>query len=133
VSGEVYHDGLGELTRVREKLKFYPEDIWLYLLAAQWHRISQEEAFVGRAGEIGDELGSQVVAARMAREIMKLAFLMEKQYVPYSKWLGSAFTKLKTAGKLTPILREVFLAKTWKARERKLAQAYSILATQHNV
>jgi hypothetical protein len=132
VSGEVYHDGLGDLRKIREKLKFYPRDVWLYLLAAQWTRIAQEEAFVGRAGEIGDELGSQVVAARMVREIMKLAFLMEKQYAPYSKWLGTAFGRLKIGAKLTPILQEVLLAKTWKARERKLAQAYSIVARRHN-
>src|SRR5215204_3139682 len=132
VSGEVYHDGLGELRKVRAKLQFYPRDIWLYLLAAQWTRISQEDAFGGRTGDVGDELGSQIVAARLVREIMKLAFLMEKQYAPYSKWLGSAFTRLKLANKLTPILQEVLSAKTWKARERKLAQAYSIVATQHN-
>jgi hypothetical protein len=132
VSGEVYHDGLGELRKTREQLKFYPRDVWLYLLAAQWTRISQEEAFVGRAGDIGDELGSQVVAARIVREIMKLAFLLEKQYAPYSKWLGTAFGKLKIAAKLTPVLQEVLLAKTWRARERKLAQAYTIVARQHN-
>ena len=132
VSGEVYHDGLGDLEKIREKLKFYPRDVWLYMLAAQWIRIAQEEAFVGRAGEAGDELGSQIVAARMVREIMRLAFLMEKQYVPYSKWLGSAFGRLKTAGKLAPILREVCWARTWKTREERLAQAYSTVAKQHN-
>src|ERR1700741_2123587 len=132
VSGEVYHDGLDQLRKIRARLDFYPGDIWLYLLAAQWTKISEEEAFVGRAGDVGDELGSQLVAARIVREIIKLAFLMEKQYPPYSKWLGTAFGKLKIATKLTPVLQEVLLAKTWKARERKLAQAYTIVARQHN-
>lgn len=132
VSGEVFHDGLDELRKIRQKLKFYPRDIWLYLLAAQWKKISQEEAFVGRTADVGDELGSQVVAARMVREIMKLTFLMEKQYAPYSKWLGSAFSKLKTGAKLTPILRGVLSAKTRRARESKLAEAYSIVAKKHN-
>ena len=132
VSGEVYHDGLGELQKIRGELKFYPRDVWLYLLAAQWRKISEEEAFVGRAGDVGDELGSQVVAARIVRELIRLAFLLEKQYVPYSKWLGTAFGKLKIATKLAPVLQEVLVAKTWKARERKLAQAYTIVARQHN-
>ena len=132
VSGAVYHDGLGELRKIRAKLEFYPRDVWLYLLAAQWKRISQEEAFVGRTGDVGDELGSQVVAARLVREIMKLAFLMEKRYAPYSKWLGTAFGKLKIGNKLTPVLQDVLLAKRWKTRERKLAEAYSIVARQHN-
>ena len=132
VSGEVYHDGLGKLHTIREKLAFYPEDVWLYLLVAQWTRISEEEAFVGRTGHVGDELGSRIVAARMVREIMMLAFLMEKQYAPYSKWLATAFGRLKIAARLKPILQEVLVAKTWKEREKKLAQAYSIAATRHN-
>ena len=132
VSGEVFHDGLGELRKLRRKLKYYPRDVWLYLLAAQWKRISQEEAFVGRAGETGDELGSQVVAGRMVREIMRLTFLIEKQYAPYTKWFGKAFSRLPTGAKLTPILQEVLLTKTWKARESKLAEAYSIVAKKHN-
>jgi hypothetical protein len=132
VSGEMYHDGLGKLRKIRNKLNYYPKQIWLYMLAAQWTKISQEEAFVGRAGDAGDELGSTIVAARLVREIIKLAFLMEKQYAPYSKWLGTAFSRLKIANKLTPVLQEVLTSETWKAREKKLAQAYSIVATQHN-
>jgi len=132
VSGKVYYDGLGQLRKIRTKLEFYPRDVWLYLLAAQWTKISQEEAFVGRTGDVGDELGSQVVAAHLVREIMKLAFLMERHYTPYSKWLGTAFGKLEISNKLTPVLRNVLLAKTWKTRERKLGQAYSIVARRHN-
>lgn len=132
VSGAVYHDGLGKLREIRKKLEFYPREVWLYLLATQWTRISQEEAFVGRTGDVGDELGSAIVAARIVNEVMKLAFLIEKQYAPYSKWIGTAFRRLKIGPELTPILQDVLRAKTWKAREKKLAQAYSILATQHN-
>ena len=132
VSGEIYHDGLGTLRTIREKLKFYPRDVWLYLLAAQWIRIAEVEAFVGRAGDVGDELGSGLIAAHQVNEIMKLAFLMEKQYAPYSKWFGTAFGKLRVGATLTPVLRGVLLAKTWKAREKRLADAYSIVARQHN-
>jgi hypothetical protein len=131
-SGEVYHDGLGELEKIRTRLKYYPRDVWLYMLAAQWTRISQEEAFVGRTGDVGDELGSQIVAARLVREIIKLAFLMERRYAPYSKWLGSAFQRLSIAKTLTPVLREVWLAKTWRTRDRSIAKAYSVVAQQHN-
>lgn len=131
-SGEIYYDGLGDLTKAREKLQYYPKDVWLYMMAAQWTRISQEEAFAGRAGDVGDELGSQIVAARMVREIVKLSFLIERRYAPYSKWLGSAFSKLKIAKPLTPLLRRTLLAKTWKTRQKWLARAYSVIAHQHN-
>jgi hypothetical protein len=65
--GEVYRDDLGELTRLRTTISWYPRDIWLLLMAAQWKRIAQEEPFVGRCGEAGDELGSRIVSGRLAR------------------------------------------------------------------
>ena len=131
-SGEVYYDGLGQLAKARERLRYYPKDIWLYMMAAQWIRIAQEEAFVGRAGHVGDELGSQIVAARLVREIIKLSFLLERRYTPYSKWLGTAFSRLKIAKPLTPILQRALLAKTWQTREKWLSQAYSLIARRHN-
>ncbi len=56
--GAVYHDGLNVLEPMRRSLAYYPHDVWLYLLSAQWQRIGQEEPFVGRAGTVGDDLGS---------------------------------------------------------------------------
>lgn len=132
VSGEVFYDGLGELKKVREQFSYYPKDVWLYMLACQWTKISQEEAFVGRTGDVGDELGSQVVTARIVREIMKLCFLMEKKYYPYSKWFGTAFSQLTISKKLAPVLRNVLLSKNWKQREKILAKVYSIVVQSHN-
>lgn len=131
-SGRVYHDGLAALEPLRETLRYYPRDIWLYLLAAQWRWISEEEAFVGRAGDVGDELGSRIVAARLVRAIVKLCFLMERQYAPYSKWLGSAFARLACAPRLTPVLHAVLSAEAWREREAHLSRAYGIVAEMHN-
>lgn len=130
-AGAVYHDGIG-LKAVRERFRYYPQDVWLYLLAAGWGRIGQEEAFVGRTGFVGDDLGSQVIAARLVRDLMRLCFLMEKQYAPYPKWFGTAFSQLKCAAHLTPILRWVLLAQSWREREQNMAQAYEALAEMHN-
>src|SRR5581483_2188619 len=55
--GAVFHDGLGVLTPMRAALEWYPVDLWRYVLACQWHRIAQEEAFAGRCLEVGDETG----------------------------------------------------------------------------
>jgi len=131
-SGAVYHDGLAELEKIRERLSYYPREVWLYMLAAQWKKISQEEAFVGRAGDVGDELGSRVVAARIVRELMRLSFLMERKYVPYSKWFGKAFGKLEIAKELVRPLKEVLQARSWTNREKWLSRAYSSFAQQHN-
>jgi uncharacterized protein DUF4037 len=131
-SGAVFHDGLQTLVPLRERLAFYPHDVWLYLLAVQWTRISQEEAFVGRCGDLGDELGSQVIAARLVRDLMRLCFLMERRYAPYSKWLGTAFSRLACAPRLQPVLHEVLGVSDWHERELRLSAAYEIVAAMHN-
>jgi hypothetical protein len=131
-SGGVFHDGLGLLVPIREKLDWYPDDLWLYLMACQWRRIDQEEPFTARCGDVGDDLGSRVVASRQVREIMKLCLLMEREYSPYIKWFGTAFSRLPCAGRLSPLLSEVFVHTDWKAREQVLSKVYLLLAYMHN-
>jgi hypothetical protein len=130
--GRVFHDGLGQLEPVRARLSYYPYDVWLYLLAAQWRRISQEEAFVGRCGQVGDELGSRLVAARLVRDLMRLCFLMERQYAPYIKWFGTAFAQLECADRLGPGFMQAVSATSWQEREKALASAYQTVAEMHN-
>jgi len=129
--GAVFHDDLG-LESLRQHVAWYPDDVWRYVLACQWQRIGQEEAFVGRCGEAGDELGSAVVAARLVRDLMRLCLLMARRYPPYSKWLGSAFAQLPAAARLTPDLTAALAATTWPERERHLAAAYECVAGLHN-
>ncbi len=131
-SGKIFHDGLSVLQEIKDKLKWYPDDIWYYILASQWIRIDQEEPFMARCGDVGDELGSRVVAARQVKEIMQLCFYMEKEYAPYMKWFGTAFSKLSCAGQLEPLLKKVFTLENWKDREKLLGEIYLILAEMHN-
>lgn len=131
-SGEVFHDGLSKLNKIKKALHWYPDDIWIYLMACQWLRVDQEEPFMARCGDVGDELGSRVVAARQVKEIMGLCFYMEKEYAPYMKWFGTAFSKLRCAKRLAPLLQNVFLQETWRDREKVLSEVYLILAEMHN-
>ncbi len=133
-AGEVYFDGLGPgaLQAARAKLSYYPPDVWLYLLAAQWMKIGQEEPFVGRCGSVGDELGSRLVAARLVGAVMRLCFLMEKRYAPYSKWFGTAFSLLACASRFQPVFEGVWQAAAWQERQDALCQAYALAAATHN-
>ncbi len=131
VSGRVFHDELG-LERIRGQFAWYPHDVWLYILASGWARIGQEEHLMGRAGFVNDEIGSSLIGARLVRDIMRLAFLMEKQYPPYAKWFGTAFSKLKSSERLAPVLTHVLHSYSWQDRETHLCQAYHLLAEMHN-
>lgn len=131
-AGRVYHDGLGEIEPRRAVLAKYPRDVWLYLLAGQWARISQQEPFVGRTGEVGDEIGSRLVAETLVRDLMRLCFLMEGRYAPYTKWFGTAFGRLAGAAEIGPLLDRVLAAERWQEREESLALAYELAARMHN-
>lgn len=91
VAGPVFHDDTGELTALRSRLSWYPEEVEQYVVASQWKRIDQELPFVGRTRDRGDELGSRVIVNRLARDVMHLTLLLERQWSPYSKWLGTAY------------------------------------------
>jgi hypothetical protein len=131
-TGEVFHDGPGELTRVRAALDWYPDDVWRYVLACQWHRIAQEEAFPGRCAEAGDDLGSAVVTARLTRDLIRLCLLMHRRYPPYSKWLGTAFARLPDIDGIRASLTVALAAADWPTREQHLCRAYEAVAALHN-
>jgi hypothetical protein len=130
-SGPVFNDEVG-LEAQRQRFQYYPQDVWLYLLASGWTRIGQEEHLMGRAGIAGDEIGSAIIAARLTRDLMRLCFLMERVYAPYPKWFGTAFQQLRCANALTPHLRAALAADSWQARERALVPAYELVASMHN-
>jgi hypothetical protein len=131
-AGRVFCDDLGQLELIRDKLRNYPHDIWLYLLSTQWQRISQEEHFMGRCGQVEDDLGSRLIAARLVRDLMRLCFLIEREYAPYIKWFGTAFNQLACAADLVPVFQAVLQAASWEQRQQHLSTAYETIAAMHN-
>lgn len=131
-AGAVFHDGLHTLTALRTRLRYFPRDIWLYMMAAQWRRVAQEEAFMGRCAQVGDEIGSRLVAARLVDDLIDLAFLLERTYAPYRKWTGTALRRLALAETLEPALLAVLTAGTWPEREAAMVACWRLVAEAHN-
>lgn len=129
--GELFHDDLN-LQGTREALAWYPKDGWVALMAVQWQKIAEEEAFVGRTAGRGDELGSRLVAARMVERMMRLSFLQRRTYFPYAKWFGTAFRGLEGIGELELTLQRVVRARTGTSRQRYLGRAYQLLGARQN-
>ncbi len=129
-SGEVFVDAIGELTQLRELLAWYPHDLWLLVMAGHWRRIAQFEHLHGRAGMRGDELGSRLLGAALARDVMCIGFLQLRRYPPYPKWFGTAYAELDL-----PERRAVEAAQTaadWPSRESALVDACEAVARRHN-
>jgi hypothetical protein len=127
IAGPVFADRTAELAPVRAALRWYPPDIERYVLAAGWQRLSQEMPMVGRTAERGDELGSRLLSARLADDLMWLAFALSRQWPPYTKWRGTAFLALDVAADLAGPLAAAAAAAGWRDRESGLAQACEVL------
>lgn len=129
-AGEVFEDRDAILTPLRAALRWYPHDVWLFAIARQWQRIAQDEAFVGRCAESGDDIGAAVATARIVRDLVRLCFLFERRYPPYAKWLGSAFSRLASAPELTSWFEQAL--DDGIDKEAALANACERVAAMHN-
>ena len=131
-AGPVFADRTTELAQVRQMLRWYPRDVERYVLAAAWRRLERQLSFVGRVAERGDELGSRMLCAELAADLMWLAFVLCRRWPPYAKWRGTVFRSLPIAADLAGPLHDAVTAGDWRAREDALATGIEVLVTaQH--
>lgn len=130
-AGRFFVDGLHLADRLAP-LRYYPDDARCYLIASNWDILATEQAFVRRAADCGDETGSVLLCARMAERLMRLCFLYCRQYAPYSKWFGTAFSRLDVDGRIKSAISAALHANTADAREINLVLAQALVADLHN-
>jgi hypothetical protein len=130
VAGPVFTDTDGAITALRRRLAWYPDDVWRYVLASGWQRIAQELPMVGRTADVGDDLGSRLIAARLARDVVHLAFLIDRAWPPYPKWLGTRLDRVPTGAAVRAALAEALAAVNGHAREDALVAALTVLHTR---
>jgi len=131
-SGEVYHDGLEKLNRMREELSFYPADIWKLRMAILWEYIWNKEAFIGRSIAVDDFTGLKIQAGRLVNYCIKLLFYLEGKYIPYSKWFGSVFKNLAVYREAGPLADDALAENNPKKIEEKLCRLYAFVIGRHN-
>jgi hypothetical protein len=125
-AGPVFADRTRALAPVRALLAWYPPDVERYVLAAGWQRLGRQLPMVGRTAEAGDELGSRLLSARLAGDVMALAFTLSRQWAPYAKWRGTVFRSLPAAARLGGLGAAV-TAPGWREREDALAAGCEVL------
>ena len=71
-AGMVYRDDVGELTRARELLAYYPDDVLRFLLMCEWNAVGGDWFPIGRIGSRGDTLGLRVQAAKVVQHLVRI-------------------------------------------------------------
>lgn len=103
-AGPVFTDTHGGITAIRNRLTWYPDDVWRHVVAVDWQRLGQLLPLLGRAGQRGDDLGARVLVADVVRVAVHLGFLLERRWSPYPKWAGTLFAGLPRGAGALPAL-----------------------------
>ena len=95
VNGEIFKDGYGEVTAIRERLKRRPEDVRLKKLAGQLLLMGQSGQYnYRRCLRHGETGAAQLAAVEFVKSSMAAVFLLNDEYQPYYKWSFRAMRAL---------------------------------------
>ncbi|MEZ5797886.1 MAG: DUF4037 domain-containing protein [Paracoccaceae bacterium] len=100
VAGELWHDPAGRFTAIRETLAAYwPEPVRLRRLA-HWSRyFSGMGVYALKRALLRDNLlYASTTFARSLRWGVQMAFLLDRSYYPYDKWMTEMFHRLPRMG-----------------------------------
>lgn len=96
VNGEVFHDGDGAFTAIREALGRYPEDIRRKKLAGNLLLMAQSGQYnYGRCLAHGESGAAQLAVNAFVESAMSCVFLLNGRYKPYYKWSFRAMRSLE--------------------------------------
>ena len=105
VNGEIFHDGSGEVTRIREALAHYPEEVRRKKLAGQLLLMAQAGQYnYPRCLAHGETGAAQLAVAEFVRSAMQTVFLLNDTYQPYYKWSFRAMRSLPRLSLLAELL-----------------------------
>ena len=86
-NGKLFFDGLDEVTRIREGLSRYPEDVRRKKLAGHLLLMAQAGQYnYTRCLKHGETGAAQLAVTEFVRHMMSAAFLLNGVYEPYYKW-----------------------------------------------
>ncbi len=127
INGEVWSDPLGEFTAIRTTFQnYYPEPVRLRRIAHACRFFSGMGTYALKRAMLRDNEFYATTRLSNALQLgIHIAFLLDKRYAPYDKWLIAHLARLPRLGKpLLPLIDEAAqLATPW---ERKLELLHQI-------
>jgi len=98
-NGELYFDGPGEVTAIRARLAYFPEDVRCKRLAGQLLLMAQAGQYnYARILRHGEPAAAQLAVCAFVESAMAAIFLLNRRYRPYYKW---SFRALRALPKLS--------------------------------
>lgn len=97
--GEIFTDNYGEITSIRKRISFYPEDIRRKKLAAHLLLMAQSGQYNYQRCLLHGESGAaQMAVFHFVKSTMEAVFLLNRVYQPYYKW---SFRRMRSLPELS--------------------------------
>ena len=94
-SGEIFFDGLGRFSEIRQSLSYLPEDVRLKKLSGHLLNMAQSGQYnYGRCISRHETAAAQLAIFDFVKSAMHVIFLLNKRYIPYYKWSFKALGEL---------------------------------------
>ncbi len=101
-NGKIFRDDSGEVSDIRRRLFYYPEDVRLKKLAGNLLVMGQSGQYnYSRSISRRDTAAAQLAVTEFVKSALNVIFLINKKYCPYYKWVFRALKDL-------PILSELY-------------------------
>ncbi len=129
-NGEVWYNPSGRFTRIRETLAYYPDPVWLRRISHWCRYFSGMGVYAMHRALMRNNIPYATTAfGRAVKWAMELAFLLNRRYFPYDKWLYPFFKNLPDlTDRMDPLVCEAVEADTpWDRRLRILEEISDIL------
>ncbi len=108
-AGEVFFDGPGIFTRIREEIRTgMPEDVRLKKIAARAALMAQSGQYnFARCRRHGEEGAARLACAEFVRESLGMIFLLNRRHMPFYKWAFRALGELPLLSEQRPALERI--------------------------
>lgn len=112
VNGEIFSDPLGRFTAIRRRLlEGYPEDLRLKKLAARAAVMAQAGQYnYPRCVKRGETAAAGLALAEFAKAAMSMAYLLNRRYAPFYKWMHRGLRGLLKLPRLYDQIEALFRA-----------------------
>ncbi|MCR5507708.1 MAG: DUF4037 domain-containing protein [Lachnospiraceae bacterium] len=108
-NGSIFARGTGDFLRIRDKLSYYPDNIWRRRIAEELHYSAQMGQYnYIRMLKRGEKVASEIALAGYMEHTMKLVYLINRRYAPYYKWLHRGMAGLEKAAVIMDIFNAVY-------------------------
>lgn len=118
VGGEIFHDPSGAFTAARRELSYFPDLVWKRRIAHHCRCYSGYGVYCIHRAIKRSNLPFAVISLGQALlKGLEMAFLLNRRYYPYKKWIYPMFLKLpRLVKEVDPLVQRIVNINDWQEK-----------------